>query len=291
MQKQTSLSGRLGLITAMVIFGTIGLVRRYLPLPSGVIALARAVIGGSFLILWQLLRRQKSDWATIRRHIVMLLLSGCLLGFNWILLFEAYNYTSVAAATLCYYMAPMIVILLSPLLFREKLTGLRLGCVAAALVGVVLVSGILEGGQTGDFRGILLGLAAAVFYAVVVMMNKTLSAVPAYDKTIMQLLFAAMILIPYCLFTGEFQGLTLTLPGWGLLLTAGIIHTGIAYTLYFGSMVHLKAQTIALYSYLDPILAIILSALVLKEPMSAYSMIGAALILAAAFVSDRNTAE
>ena len=112
---------KLSLMGAMVIFGTIGLVRRYIDLPSSFIALARAVIGTVFLLGVVALTKKKPDWAGIRKNGLVLVLSGAFLGFNWVFLFESYRCTSVATATLCYYMAPILVILASPLL-KETLS-------------------------------------------------------------------------------------------------------------------------------------------------------------------------
>jgi len=174
MKTENQKSSRLSLIFAMIIFGTIGLLRKYIDLPSSIIALARAVIGTGFLLALLLIQKQRPDLGAIRKNLPALLLSGAVLGFNWILLFEAYLYTTVAAATLCYYMAPTLVILASAVLFREKLTWKRLLCVLVALAGIVLVSGILDTGfgGTAELKGIALGLGAAALYAAVVLLNK-----------------------------------------------------------------------------------------------------------------------
>lgn len=276
--------GRLAL--SMFLFGTIGIFRRGIALPSAFIALVRAAVGTVFLLALLLLRRQRPDFAAIRRNGITLLLSGALLGFNWLLLFEAYQYTTVAVATLCYYMAPIFITLASPLLLRERLTRRRLLCAAAALVGMALVSGVTEGGLpvAGEGKGIALGLAAAVLYAAVVLLNKRLRGIAAYDRTVVQLAVAALVLLPYApegagLFAAD--GRTLA-----LLLVMGIVHTGIAYALYFGTAELLSAQTLALFSYIDPIVAVLLSALLLREPMSARAALGAALILAATVVGE-----
>lgn len=278
---------KFSLISAMVIFGTIGLVRRYIDLPSSFIALARAVIGTVFLLGVVILGKKKPDLAGIRSNALPLLLSGAFLGFNWVFLFESYRYTSVATATLCYYMAPILVILASPLL-KEKLSPQKLLCVAAALVGIVLVSGVADSGfDTANAPGILFGLAAAVFYACVMLLNKIIRLASAYDKTIVQLAVAAAVLLPYVLLTEDLPAAAFTPASTALLVTAGIVHTGIAYALYFGAMGHLPAQTVALYSYIDPVLAIVISAAVLGEPMTAFSAAGAVLILGAAFFGEK----
>ncbi len=276
------------LIGSMIIFGTIGIFRRYIPLPSGMIACARGFIGMLFLLAYTRMRGIRTAWESIRRNGWQLVLSGAMIAFNWILLFEAYRYTTVAVATLCYYMAPILVILASPVLFGEKLTGWKLLCVGAALGGMVLVSGITEPTEQGSnqWLGILLGLGAAVLYASVVLMNKKIEGVAAYDKTIVQLGAAAVAILPYTLLTehaeaGAFSWLTI-----GCMLVVGILHTGIAYALYFGAMNTVKAQTAALLSYLDPVVAILLSALLLGEKLSLAGMIGAVLVLGAAVLSE-----
>ena len=275
------------LTLSMVIFGTIGVFRRYIPLPSSLVAMTRGLTGMLFLLLVMVLRKRGMNRTAVRRKLGLLCLSGAAIGVNWILLFEAYNYTSVATATLCYYLAPMFVILASPLVVGERLTAKKLICVLAALLGMVFVSGVLEsGGGSSDLKGVLLGLGAAVLYASVVLMNKQLGDVPAYDRTIVQLGSSAAVLLPYVLLSEELGALTFTPGTIGLLLVVGIVHTGIAYALYFGSLMQLKAQTAAILSYIDPVVAVLLSALVLREHMSLLSGLGAVLVLGAAVVSE-----
>ncbi len=276
-------------IASMCIFGTIGILRRYIPLSSSLVALVRGIIGSVFLLLVILLTRQKLDRQAIRRNLLFLSLSGAAIGFNWILLFEAYNHTSVATATLCYYLAPILVILASPFILKERLTLKKLLCTVAALAGMVLVSGVLEAGFSGaaELKGIFFGLGAAVLYACVILANKKFPGVPAYEKTILQLSMAAIALLPYVLLTEDLSAVTLTPLAGVLLLIAGIVHTGIAYWLYFGAMGSLPSHSIALLSYMDPILAIVLSLVLLQEPMTLAAGIGAVMILAAACISEQ----
>ena len=274
------------LTLSMIIFGTIGIFRRLIPLSSGLVAMSRGLIGVLFLLLVMRLRGDGMDRAAVRRKLPLLCLSGAAIGVNWILLFEAYNYTSVATATLCYYLAPMFVILASPLVLREKLTLRKLACVSAALLGMVFVSGVLEASGVAGLKGVLLGLGAAVLYASVVLMNKQLGDVPAYDRTIVQLGSSAAVLLPYVLLVEEVSIEAFTPGVIALLLVVGIVHTGIAYALYFGSLMQLKAQTAAILSYIDPVVAVLLSALVLREHMSLLSGLGAVLVLGAAVISE-----
>ena len=287
--KTAQSAGRCKLIISMCIFGTIGILRRYIPLSSSLVALVRGIIGSVFLIAVLAIRRQSPDKSALRKYLPLLTLSGAAIGFNWILLFEAYNHTSVAVATLCYYFAPILVILASPIVLKEKLTPKQILCTTVALVGMVLISGVTDSGFGGlsELKGVLLGLGAALLYACVILMNKKMPDVPAYDKTILQLSTAAIALVPYVLLTEDFSAIRLTPLALGLLLVAGIVHTGIAYWMYFGSIGSLNAQSVALLSYIDPILAIILSMVVLHEPMGIPAAIGAVLVLGAAYISEK----
>lgn len=284
------------IVSSMLIFGTIGIFRRYIPLSSPFLAFSRGILGGLCLLFFIRFKRKAGGEKIPFRLFLQLSLTGALIGFNWILLFEAYNYTSVAAATLCYYMQPTIVVLLSPIIFREKLTLKKAVCAAAAILGMVLVSGVpgqtgsgLPGGST---RGVMLGLGAAVIYASVIIMNKKLPGIDAYQKTMIQLFSAGLVLIPYLVLTkgfiisGSISPLVIL-----LLLIVGIIHTGIAYLLYFASMDGLTVQSIALLSYIDPVSALLFSALLLGERLGILSMIGAAMIIGSAILSEMDPAE
>ena len=275
-------------ISSMLIFGTIGIFRRYIPLPSAFLAFSRGILGGLFLVLFLKLKRRKPAGKLPVQTVLWLAVSGAVMGVNWILLFEAYNYTTVAVATLCYYMQPTIVVLLSPVIFQERLTLRKGACAAVAVVGMVLVSGVIGGGgsQTGDPRGVLFGLGAAVCYAVVVIMNKKMTGIEAFQKTKIQLLSAGIVMIPYLLLTGGFSAEGVSALTVILLLTVGIVHTGIAYVLYFGSFDGLKAQSAAILSYIDPVAALLFSALFLREPLSLPGIAGAVMIIGSAVVSE-----
>lgn len=281
-------TAKIKLITAMVTFGTIGIFVKYIPLPSSIIALGRGFVATLFLLLVMKLGKNPISKEAVKRNLVLLLVSGGLIGFNWILLFEAYNYTTVAVATLCYYLAPIFVIIASPFVLGEKLTAKKGLCVAAALLGMVLVSGVIQSGSAADFSltGVAFGVGAGALYACIILMNKKLKDINSYDTTVMQLAAATIVLFPYCLLTVPVSSLSAGPVALGLLLFVGIVHTGIAYVLYFGSMKDLKAQTVAIFSYIDPILAVLLSAFLLRESMDMLSVIGAVLILGSTFVSE-----
>lgn len=278
-------SAILKIASAMFIFGTIGIFVRHISLPSGFLAMSRGVMGTIFLLLVCLLQKKKISFSAIKSNFIPLVLSGCFIGINWILLFEAYKYTTVAVATLCYYLSPVFVIVASVFVLSEKLTVKKVLCVLSALVGIVLVSGVLES-FSADARGILFGIGAAVFYASVVLLNKKLKNISSYDTTVVQLAAAAITILPYTLLCEEIVPTSFNTKSLIILFILGALHTGLAYALYFGAIKDLPAQTAAIFSYVDPVVAIILSAILLKEKLSPLGIIGAVLILGATFCCE-----
>ena len=278
---------------SMLIFGTIGLFRRYIPCSSAFLAFIRGILGGLLLLVFTRIRKKDTGEKLPQQAMIWLAVSGAVIGINWMLLFEAYNHTTVAVATLCYYMQPTIVMLVSPLLFRERLTKRKAICAVIAVIGMVLVSGVIESGGagTGNLKGVLLGLGAAACYASVIIMNKKITGVDAYRKTTIQLLCAGLVMVPYMLLTDGFGKTEFSAGTIALLVIVGIVHTGFAYVLYFGSMDGLKAQSIAMLSYIDPVTALLLSALVLREPLSAAGIVGAIMILFSAVFAEKRVKE
>ena len=277
---------KLMFLGAMGIFGTVGICVKFIPLAPAAIALCRGILGMLFLGIIMLFGKKRPDFSAIKKNLPILLLSGGAMGLNWVLLFESYLHTTVATATVCYYFAPMILLLASPLL-GEKLTAKKLICVGISLVGLFFVSGALDGGKLASYElwGIFFGLGAAALYASVMFLNKKLSPIPAYDKTMIQLGSATVVIFLSLLLTG-FVPRPLKSYEWILLLVVGILHTGVAYVLYFGSMRDLSAKTIAIFSYLDPVIAVLLSAIILQEHMGIYEIIGSVLILGSALYSE-----
>lgn len=271
---------RAALAAAMIIFGTIGLFVRFIPLPSGETALYRAAMASVLLGVFIAATGQKIDFVQIKKQLPLLLISGVAMGFNWILLFEAYNYTAVSAATLSYYFAPVIVTVACPFIFREKMTAKQWICFIMSTVGIVLITGTgsAEGVKNHTF-GILLGLGAACLYAFVVLVNKFIKNVGGIHRTFLQFVSAALVLFPYVAFTGGFNLSTLDTVGWASLLTVGILHTGITYCLYFSSLKELPGQKVAILSYIDPLVAVLISVFVLSEKISVSQIIGGILIL------------
>lgn len=270
---------RFMLITSMTIFGTLGLFVRNIPVSSGELALYRAILAAMLIAGYLLLTGQKIPFANIKKEVPLLLLSGIAMGINWILLFEAYKYTTVSVATLSYYFAPVIVTVVCPILFKEKLTVKQIICFAMSTLGLVLITGIGDVGAGSDIIGILFGLGAAVFYATVILLNKFIKKVEGIHRTFLQFLSAIVILIPYVVMTSGVTLGTLNHIGWINLLIVGLLHTGVTYCMYFSSLKELPGQKAAILSYIDPLVAVLISVTILGETMTLWQVVGGILIL------------
>ena len=274
------MGAKLKIIFSMVVFGTMGIFVRNIPLSSGEIALFRAIIATVGIIMYKFISREKIVFKEIKKDLPILFISGAAIGFNWILLFQAYNYTTVSIATLSYYFAPVIVMIVCPILFREKLTIKQLICFFMSTIGLIMVIGI--GGMAksnSNIIGIGFGLAAAVLYATVVILNKFIKNVTGIDRTLIQFIAAIIVLIPYITLTTGINIHRLDKIGLINILILGLLHTGVAYCLYFASLKELKGQEAAILSYMDPLVAIIVSVTILGESINSIQIIGGVMIL------------
>ena len=267
------------MIFSMVIFGTLGLFVRNIQVSSGELALYRAILAALLIAVYLGITKQKIPFANIKKEVPLLLASGVAMGVNWIFLFQAYKYTTVSLATLSYYFAPVIVTVACPFLFTEKLTGKQIICFLMSTAGLVMITGIGKIGSNTDFIGILWGLGAAFFYAVVILLNKFIKGVEGIHRTFLQFLSAIVILIPYVAVTGGVTLGQLHTVGWINLLIVGLLHTGITYCLYFSALKELPGQKAAILSYIDPLVAVVISITVLGESMTVWQAVGGLLIL------------
>ncbi len=274
---------KISMILSMVIFGTIGIFVNYIGLPSGIIASFRGITGAVVILGVMHITGREVDFKTVKKKLPVLLASGVAIGFNWILLFEAYRFTGIPVATVCYYTAPMIVVIASAFIFKEKLKAKQIICVFIALIGVALVSGVFQS-DSSKITGVFCGLGAAVLYASVMIMNKFMGNVEVYERTVIQLASAGFVVLPYALFT--MGDISLNPKSIILLVIVGVVHTGFAYLLYFGAIKKLKNQTVAILSYIDPASAIILSSIVFVQLPTIYEFIGVVLIMSAAVLSE-----
>ncbi len=274
------------LALSMAIFGTIAPFVRMTGLASSEVALYRAVLAIAFIGLFLFITGQKIDFKTIKKPLPLLVISGIAMGFNWILLFQAYKYTTVSVATLSYYFAPVIVTVACPLLFKERLGPKGWLCFVMSTVGLVLITGV---GDIENPLGIVFGLGAAVLYAAVVLLNKYIKGVDGIQRTFLQFVSAAVVLLPYVAFTDGFNFTALDGKGWIALFTVGLVHTGICYCLYFSSLGSLSGQKVSILSYIDPLIAVLISVAVLGESMNLWQWIGGAMILGFTLLNEIKT--
>lgn len=273
-------TAKLMLIISMTVFGTLGLFVRNISVQSGELALYRAVLAAVLIGCYLIITKQKIPFGNIKKQVPLLLLSGVAMGFNWILLFEAYKYTTVSVATLSYYFAPVIVTVVCPLLFKEKMGAKEWICFIMSTVGIVLITGIGDfSAGSSHFKGILFGLGAACLYATVILLNKFIKGVEGIHRTFLQFLSAIAVLLPYVLLTSGITLGGLDTKGAVSLLIVGIVHTGITYCLYFSSLKELPGQKAAILSYIDPLVAVVISVAVLGESITLLQLLGGFLIL------------
>ena len=276
----TTKRARLSLILSMAAFGTLAPFVRNIAVTSGELALYRAILAAILIGTFLILTKQTIPFRSLGKELYLLLFSGVAMGFNWILLFEAYKYTTVAISTLSYYFAPVIVTVVCPFLFKEKMTRKQILCFVMSTLGLALVVGITDLGSGGnDAVGVAFGLGAAVLYATVILLNKFIKGVTGIHRTFLQFLAAIAVLTPYVLLTGGMHLGNLNGTGWVCLLVVGLVHTGITYCMYFSSLKELPGQEAAILSYVDPLVAVVIGVLLLKEPLNWQQLLGGTLIL------------
>lgn len=273
-------SSRLMLVSSMAIFGTLAPFVRNIGVSSAELSLFRAVLAASLIGIFLLVTGRKLPVKNLRKELLLLMCSGGCMAVNWILLFEAYKYTTVAIATLSYYFAPVLVTAASALLFRERLTKKNIFCFVMSTLGILLVTGITDlGSGSNNAVGILFGLGAAVLYACCILLNKFIKGVGGIERTFLQFLAAIAVMVPYVAFTGGVSLGNMDGLGWVCLLVVGLVHTGITYCMYFTAVEHIPGQEVAILSYMDPLVAVVIGVAVLGEPLSAQQLIGGTMIL------------
>lgn len=274
------MSPKVMLIISMTVFGTLGLFVRNISVSSGELALYRAILAVLLIFAFLAVTKQRIPFKEIKKEIPLLLVSGIAMGFNWILLFEAYKYTTVSVATLSYYFAPVIVTVACPILFKEKMTLKQWICFAMSTLGIVLITGIGDiTSGSNHLLGIAFGLGAACLYATIVLLNKFIKNVEGIHRTFLQFIAAILVLIPYVGFTSGITLSSLNTTGWVCLLIVGLVHTGVTYCLYFSSLRELPGQKAAILSYIDPLVAVMVSVLILEEGLTLMQALGGILVL------------
>lgn len=273
-------------VAAMLIFGSNGVFASMLEMSGAQLVLLRTLIGGAVLLIIILISRSRTPKEVLLREKWRLLFAGVCLGANWALLFEAYNLMNVSLATLTYYTAPVLVLVLAPLVLKERQNGLAYLGMAVVIVGMLLVVGTDFGGGGVSATGLIVGLGSAVFYAMLMLVNKQITGVSGLNLTFIEIVIAAVILLPYVFATSGGVPLPTDARGIFALLFLCTVNTGFACWLYFSSMNRLPAKAVALMGYFDPVSALIFSAVFLDERLSGVQLAGAVLVLAGALVGQ-----
>ncbi|QAT40584.1 EamA family transporter [Clostridium sp. JN-9] len=284
------MSGNIKVIISMVIWGSIGIFVKNLNLPSVQIAFLRAAISSIFLLLGKLIYdklKGNKHHTTAKKSIVISIISGMVMSFNWLFLFQSYKYTSISVATLSYYMAPVFVILLSPFVLKEKITISSILSVIMAMAGLVLIINpetLKSTMGNSEIKGVIFALMAAALYASVVLMNKFNTKIDGLDKTVIQMISAAIILLPF-ISLKDIAGIHGSY-NWIIIIIIALVHTALAYFLYFSSIPQISAQRVSILSYIDPISAVIFGMIFFSERLSFIQCIGGILILVSAFLVE-----
>jgi len=267
-------------IVALLLFGSNGIVANYISLPSYEIVFTRTLIGSLFLLLIFISSKQKVQFWRNKRHSLYLVISGVAMGASWMFLFEAYAQIGVSISTLAYYCGPVIVMILSPIVFKEKLTAIKLLGFLAVVLGMFCVNGqsMLQGTVSW---GLVFGILSAFMYAFMVIFNKKAASISGLENPTWQLIISFLTV---AVFLGLKQGFSvhIALDNLAPILLLGIVNTGIGCYFYFSSIGHLPVQTVAILGYLEPLSALFFSAAFLGETLSFLQLIGAVLILGGA---------
>ncbi len=283
------MNAKFKIIISMAVFGTIPIFVKNMALPAGEIALYRAIIASVTILIYKIIIDKGISLPKSKKELYILFLSGAAIGFSWILLFQAYNFTTISAATLSYYFVPSIVLIASTILFREKLTAIQIIYFIMATIGLIfIIGGDSFGLYNVDIKGIIFGLGAAALYATVVVLNKFIKTVTGIDKTFIQLVAASFVLIPYVSFTTGIHINSLNSVGIINLLILGVFHTGITYCLFFSSLRDLSGQEASILSYVDPLVAILVSVSFFGETISFIQIIGGIMILGFSSMNELN---
>lgn len=274
-------------LLSMIIFGAVGVFAKYFDMSSSKIALFLSLIGALFLLVVFVWTKQKLSWRRVKKNAAALFFASIALSGNWIFLFQSYKETTIANAALSYYFAPVLVIMLSPFVLKEKLSLKKMLCIGIALLGLLF---ILENGRVEtngqNVLGIGYGLVAAGFYAGLTLVNKFIRDLDGLVNTLLQLGLSVMMLSPFVLFTEGFKFISIPSTTVILMLVLGIVHGGVGFYLFFAGMKGLKGQSIAVLSYIDPLTSLLISVLVIGEKMTLQQLIGAVLLLGSIWIGE-----
>ncbi|MBQ6950587.1 MAG: DMT family transporter [Clostridia bacterium] len=271
-------------LVSMLLFGMNGVVASHIPLNSYEIVFFRTFIGSLFMLLMFLPGKGRFHVKEHKKDALFIALSGVSMGLSWMFMYEGFQQIGVSVTTLLYYCGPVLVMLLSPVVFRERLTVSTVVGFVVVAVGIVLVNGASAGEGMNAF-GIFCGLMSAVGYCLMVTLNKKAEKITGMENTVIQLVVSCFTV---SIFLGIKQGFAMEIPpsAWPWILVLGVVTTGYGCYLYFSSLSALPVQTAAVWGYLEALSAVVFAALFLGEKMTAVQLIGAVCIIGGAMASE-----
>ena len=277
-------SAYISYIFALLLFGSNGIIASYIALSSTEIVLYRTLIGSILLLFLFTITQNKWTFYKYKKHFAYLTLSGVAMGLSWMFLYEAYNRIGVSISSLLYYCGPVIVILLAPIVFKEKLTVHKLVGLFSVFIGIIFVNGNLVNGIR-DLSGMFYGMMSAVMYAFMVIFNKKATNISGLENSLLQLAISCITVAVFILFRGDF---IFAIPQGSIfpLFFLGLVNTGIGCYLYFSKLDKLPVQSVSILGYIEPLSAVILSVIILKESLTAMQIIGAVLVLGGAIYAE-----
>ena len=271
-------------ILALLLFGSNGIIASGIALSSVEIVLYRTLIGSLLLLFLFVVMRNRFTFYRHKKYFGFLTLSGVAMGLSWMFLYEAYRQIGVSVSSLLYYCGPVIVMVLAPVVFGEKLAGRTVAGFLAVLVGIVLVNGNLAQ-EGGNFRGILCGVMSAVMYSFMVIFNKKATKISGLENSLLQLALSCVTVAAFTLCRGDF---VFYIPEDSILplLFLGMVNTGIGCYLYFSNLDRLPVQSVSILGYIEPLSAVFLSVIILRESMSLLQLVGAVLVIGGAIYAE-----
>jgi len=273
---------RIKLVLVMIVWGSLGVFTRFIPLSALSLAFLRALIALPVLLIG-MKRPRGLTWPLLRPYVA----SGALLGFGWLTLFYGYKHTSISSAVIVYNMCPVYVMILAPLLLKEAITRIQAAVILASMLGLILIVGQNVSQGLGS-TGLALSALSGMIYACIVLINRGIRRrIDVRTATLVQIFTAMMVLLPFVLVEGDISAVAqLDARAIAMTVLVGVLHTGVAYTLFFSVYPHMKSVEIVSFSYLEPLFAIFAGVLFVGEVLTAPQIVGGILILGSTFAGE-----
>ena len=271
-------------LTSMLLFGLNGIVAGNIALNSYEIVLFRTLIGSLFILAVFLIKREKFTFLKNKKDLLFIAISGVAMGMSWMFLYEGYNQTGVSIASLLYYTGPVFVMIVSPFLFKERLTATKIVGFIIVVSGIALINGNIFDGQTNLF-GLFCGIMSAVTYCVMVTSNKKSKKITGMENSLIQLVVSFITVSLFVAFKSGFS-FRVQSGDWVWIIILGVINTGIGCYLFFSSIGGLPVQTVAICGYIEPLAAVILSVVILNERLFPLQIVGAVFIIGGAVFGE-----